>query len=260
MGKALLENKVIVIIGGTTGMGFSAAKAFIAEGARVVGIGRSEESARAAQDELGASSARMLSADARDPGAAARAIETAVQEFGGFHGLFHVAGGSGRKWGDGPLHELTDEGWSETLDWNITTLFYSNRAAVRQFLKQGGGGSILNMGSVLGFHPSPKFFATQGYAATKAAAEGLVISAAAYYAPHKIRINLIAPSVIETPMAARAVSNPEIMEYIAKKQPLGGAGKPEDIDAAAVYFLSDGSSFVTGQILRIDGGWSVTSA
>src|SRR5439155_7049325 len=119
--------------------------------------------------DAGSPSVTGLAGDAIDPAVAPRAIELALATFGGFHALYHVAGGSGRRMGDGPLHEITDAGWESTLNLNLTSLFYSNRAAVLQFLKQGSGGSILNMGSVLGFSPSPKFFATHAYATTKAA-------------------------------------------------------------------------------------------
>ncbi|MEI6231787.1 MAG: SDR family NAD(P)-dependent oxidoreductase [Planctomycetota bacterium] len=254
-----LENKVIVIIGGTTGMGLSAAIACVEEGARVVCVGRSTENGNAALDALRLAG-RVVYGDACDPATAPRAIKTALAEFGGFTGLYHIAGASGRKFGDGPLHEITDEGWAKTFEINLTALFNSNRAAAQQFMKQGGGGSILNMGSVLGFSPSRKYFATHAYAAAKSAVIGFSKSAAAYYAPHGIRFNVIAPSVIETPMAARAAANAEICEFLSHKQPLDGGriGQPEDVDAAAVYFLSDGSKFVTGQVLAVDGGWSVS--
>ena len=254
-----LAGKVIVIIGGTTGMGLSAARACVAEGARVVCVGRSAENGESARETLG-DAARILYGDAGDPATAPRAVETALSEFGGFTGMYHVAGASGRKYGDGPLHEITDEGWLKTFDINLNALFYSNRAAAQQFMKQGGGGSVLNMGSVLGFSPSKTFFSTHAYAAAKSAVIGFSKSAAAYYAPHNVRFNVIAPSVVETPMAARAASNPEIREFLAHKQPLDGGriGQPSDVDAAVVYFLSDGSKFVTGQVLSIDGGWCVS--
>ena len=110
------------------------------------------------------------------------------------------------------------------------------------------------------FSPSKTFFSTHAYAAAKSAVIGFSKSAAAYYAPHNVRFNVIAPSVVETPMAARAASNPEIREFLAHKQPLDGGriGQPSDVDAAVVYFLSDGSKFVTGQVLSIDGGWCVS--
>src|SRR5207253_4577807 len=142
--------------------------------------------------------------------------------FGGCHGLYHVAGGSGRKMGDGPLHEITDEGWRATLDLNLTSVMYSNRAAVRHFLAVKTGGSVLNMGSVLGFSPSPRHFATHAYAAAKSAAVGFTKSLAAYYAPSNIRFNLIAPALVETPMSQRAAGDEEIRKFVASQQPPDG--------------------------------------
>lgn len=254
-----LDGKVIVVMGGTTGLGLSAAQAFVAAGARIVVVGRSLESASQAGDLLG-SAARVVTGDASDPSNAPRAIAEAVSTFGRLDGLYHVAGGSGRRSGDGPLHELTDEGWRATVDLNLSSLFYSNRAAVRQFLAQGGGGAVLNMGSVLGSSPSPHFFATHAYAATKSAVIGFTRSAAAYYAPNNIRLNVLAPALVETPMARRAAGDATILEFIKTKQPLDGGriGHPADCDGAAVYFLSDAARFVTGQVLAIDGGWSVS--
>jgi NAD(P)-dependent dehydrogenase (short-subunit alcohol dehydrogenase family) len=254
-----LLHKVIVVIGGTSGLGLSAAQAFVREGARVVVVGRSSEKTRAAAERLG-TNAVPLAADAMVPDTAVRAIQAGLQQFGGFHGLYHVAGGSGRKQGDGPLHTISDEGWTYTLQENLTSIFYSNRAALDQFLKQGGGGAILNMSSVLGFSPSAKFFSTHAYATTKAAIIGLSKSAAAYYAKDRIRINVLAPALVATPMSQRAQSNEAILQFIATKQPLDGGriGEPSDLDSAAVYFLSDESKFATGQVLAVDGGWCLS--
>lgn len=254
-----LEKKVIVIIGGTTGLGFSAAEACVAAGAAVVVVGRNPDSTRSALERLGDKS-RGVTGDATHPETAPRAIAEALSAFGGFHGLYHVAGGSGRKMGDGPLHEISDEGWRATFDLNLTSLFYSNRAAVRQFLARQTGGSILNMGSVLGWSPSPEYFTTHAYAATKSAVIGFTKSSAAYYASRGIRFNVLAPALVETPMARRAAGDEKILAFIRNKQPLDGGriGRPEDLDAAAVYFLGDGSKFVTGQVLAVDGGWSVS--
>lgn len=247
-----------MIVGGSTGLGLSAAKACVAEGASCVIVGRKQESLDNALSLLG-SRASGVHADASDPSTAPSAIELARQKFGGFHGLYHVAGGSGRRFGDGPLHELTDEGLDQTLNLNFKSLVYSNRAAVRQFLSQKSGGAILNMASVLARSPAPKFFATHAYASAKAAIVGLTQSAAAYYAPANVRFNAVAPGLVDTPMAQRAVSDETIVEYVRKRQPLDGGrpGIPEDLDAAAVWLLSDESKFVTGQLIAIDGGWSV---
>jgi len=254
-----LTGRVVVIIGGTTGMGLSAARACIAAESRVVCVGRNSQSAAAAESLLG-SRARILVGDASDPATAPLAIQSAMETFGRFDALYHVAGGSGRRAGDGPLHEISDDGWRITVESNQTSLFYSNRAAVRQFLAQNTGGSVLNMGSVLGFSPSPTHFATHAYASAKAAAIGLTKSCAAYYAKQNIRFNLIAPALVDTPMAKRAAGDESIQRFISTKQPLDGGriGRPEDLDAAVVFFLSDQSKFVTGQVLSVDGGWSVS--
>ena len=256
---AALSGKSLVVIGGTTGLGLSAARAFVEAGARVIVVGRNEESCAAARVVLG-KAAVVLGAEACDPATAPRAIDEAVRAFGGFDGLYHVAGGSGRGAGDGPLHELTDEGWRATFDLNLTSLMLSNRAAVRRFLAQRSGGSILNMSSVLAFSPSPEHFATHAYAAAKAAAIGFSKSIAAYYAPQNIRVNVLAPALVETPMARRAATDETIRAFIKTKQPLDGGriGQPADLDAAAVYFMSDGARFATGQVLAIDGGWCVS--
>jgi NAD(P)-dependent dehydrogenase (short-subunit alcohol dehydrogenase family) len=254
-----LADKKIVVIGGTTGIGLSAAKAFIAEGAKVIVAGRNKESVAQAGHELG-KNAHAVSADATHPDTAANAIDLCLQKFGGFDGLYHVAGGSGREMGDGPLHELSLDGWNKTLELNLTSLMLSNQEAIKKFLELKKEGTILNMGSVLGFSPSPKYFATHAYASAKAAIIGLSKSIAAYYAKDNIRVNVIAPALVETPMAQRAANDEEILSFIKTKQPLdnGRIGKSEDLDGLAVYFMSDQSKFTTGQVIAVDGGWSMS--
>ena len=258
MDKLLLQNRGVVIIGGTAGLGLAAARACLEAGAAVVVTGRPGKDHSAATGALGVRG-RIFELDAQDPQAAAEVICQVVRLAGSFDALYHVAGGSGRRWGDGPLHELTDEGWEETLRLNLTSLMYSCRAAVRYWMGRRQRGSILAMTSVLGRSPSPRYFATHAYAAAKSAVSGFIKSSAAYYAPMNIRLNAIAPGLVDTPMAQRAAGDDEILRFIKTKQPLDGGriGVAADLDAAVVYFLSDASAFVTGQVLAIDGGWSV---
>lgn len=260
-----MTGKAIVVIGGTTGLGLSGAKACLRAGGSVVVVGRSKESVDTAQvglAELGQAAA--LQGDAQDAANTGEAIALCVERFGRFDGLYHVAGGSGRRMGDGPLHEVTDEGIDATLSLNLSSMIKSNRAAAQAWLEGQAGvserGAVLNMGSVLGWSPSPRFFSTHVYAAAKSAIIGFTKSCAAYYADRGLRFNVIAPALVETPMAQRAANDDTIQSFIKTKQPLEGGriGEPEDLDAAAVYFLSEQSRFVTGQVLAVDGGWTVS--
>jgi NAD(P)-dependent dehydrogenase (short-subunit alcohol dehydrogenase family) len=254
-----LHGKSIGVIGGTTGLGLSAARAFVNEGAQLVIVGRNPASLEHALGLLGPSS-HGLTGDATDAGTSEAAVALAVKMFGRLDGIYHVAGGSGRRLGDGPLHEMTDEGLDFTLATNLRSLIVSNRAAVRQFMRQGGGGALLNMGSVLGSSPSPNHFASHAYAAAKSAVIGFSTAIASYYAPHNIRVNVLAPALVATPMSERARSNDAIVQFIKTKQPLDGGriGQPEDCDGAAVFLMSDAARFITGQVLAVDGGWSVS--
>ena len=259
MNTGLLTGKSIVVIGGTTGIGLSAAKSFVGQGARLVVIGRNEEHVSEVKSLL-KEDVEAISADATHSESAINAIELCLEKFGGFDGLYHIAGGSGRKMGDGPLHELSLDGWNKTLEINLTSLMLSNQAAIKKFLELKKRGTILNMGSILGFSPSPQYFSTHAYAAAKSAIIGFSKSIASYYAKDNIRVNVTAPGLIATPMAQRAANDDDILSFIKTKQPLDGGriGNPEDTDGLAVYFMSDGSKFTTGQVVAVDGGWTIS--
>lgn len=254
-----LAGKVLLVIGGTAGIGASAANALAEAGSVVVATSHDVQSIATARGRLDAG-IEVEHVDARDAAATDGLVAAITARHGRLDGLCHIAGGSGRRFGDGPLHELTDEGWHETFRLNAESVLISNRAAVRQFLRQGDGGAIVNLGSVLASAPAPAFFATHAYAAAKAAIEGFTRSVAAYYAPHDIRANMLVCGLVDTPMAARALNDAAIMGFVKSKQPLdsGRAGLPADFDAAVVFLFSRGSRFMTGQSIVIDGGWSCT--
>ncbi|MGB5369081.1 MAG: SDR family oxidoreductase [Flavobacteriaceae bacterium] len=253
------KNTAYIIMGGTTGMGLAAALALVNQGAKVLVVGRNKDSCDKAKQLLGEGNLAM-NGDATDPESMEKAIKLAHDRFKTITGLFHVAGGSGRKFGDGPLHSITLEGWNKTMELNLTSMMLSNRAMVNYFLDHKNPGAILNMGSVLGYSPSPKYFSTHAYAAAKSAIIGFSKSIAAYYASENIRVNVIAPGLIETPMATRAVGDGDILKFLKTKQPLDGGrpGVSEDINNAVLMFLSPESTFITGQVLAVDGGWTVS--
>jgi NAD(P)-dependent dehydrogenase (short-subunit alcohol dehydrogenase family) len=249
-----------LIVGGTTGLGLAAARRFVAEGARLVVAGRSVENGAAAVNELGgASEVQFCACDASDPTQVQLLFEHVIEYLGGLDVLYHVAGISGRRHGDGPLHECTEAGWQATIDTNLRGVFLTNRAVIRHFLEAKQPGVILNMASVLAFSPSPRYFDTVAYAASKGGIVALSKEAAARYATNGIRINVVAPSLIDTPMAARASSDPEIRRFLQSKQPLWkGPGRPEDCADVAVFLCSDAARFITGAVLPVDGGWCLS--
>ncbi len=249
----------MVIVGGTAGIGLSAALALKEQGASLAIFGRDDDFFTQATALLGPETL-LIKGDASAQNEIESFFNSVINRFGKINALYHVAGGSGRRFGDGPLHELSLEGWNKTFEMNLTSLMLSNQMAVKQFLKQQSGGQILNLASVLAYSPSPHFFSTHAYAAAKSAVIGFSKSLAAYYAKDNITINVLAPGLVETPMAQRAAQDPTIIRFIQSKQPLDGGriAYSEDLSQAAIYFLTSASSFVTGQVLAVDGGWSVT--
>ena len=188
-------------------------------------------------------------------------IETAVEEsfdkakaaMVGITDVIGIVGGSGRSFGDGPLDTISKSAWEATLDLNLSTAFLTAREAIRHI---GENGSITLTSSVLAVSPSPKYFQTHAYAVSKAAINGLVTALSAAYIDKNLRVNAVAPSLVATPMAARAATNPEIIQFTKEKMPLIKEQLPvAQVVQAYLYLLNNPA--VTGQIITIDGGWSV---
>ena len=252
-----------MIVGGTGGIGLACARRFLEEGARVVLAGLGFDPPPPSLFEMGMNQRWInLAVDASQEHEVAVMYEQASKFLEGrIDVLVHVAGISGRRYGDGPLHECSEEGWNRVMAANARMMFLTNRGAVRQMRGQsvdssGLCGSIVNIGSVLAESPSPEHFGTVAYAASKGAVRSLTLSSAAKYASEHVRFNLIEPGLIDTPMATRALNDPGIIEFLRTKQAMTGKpGLPEDVAEAAVYLTEPASRFVTGTILPVDGGW-----
>src|SRR6266545_7300053 len=206
-----LQDKRCLIVGGTGGLGLAAAQRFLDEGAALVLAGLPEGVEH--RQHLPEGRIWVEPADVTVPEQVEQLLARVLQLLGGLDVLYHVAGGSGRRLGDGPLHECSDEGWQYTLDLNLRSTFLTNRAAVRHFLAQRQPGVILNMASVLALSPSPHHFDTCAYTASKGGIIALSRLAAARYAANGIRVNVIAPGLIDTPMASRAAGDPAILDF-----------------------------------------------
>ncbi len=257
-----LSGKVVVVTG-ASGIAAAGAMRFAGQGASVFVISRNESACLdlASMIQSKGGSAGWAAADLTNEEMTVEAFASCVRQLGRIDGVFAVAGGSGRRHGDGPIHEVPLEGWVQTLEINGHPAFLTARQATRSMMESERGGSIVLITSVLATSPVPGRFATHSYAAIKGAEIALTTSLASYYAPMGIRVNAIAPGLVDTQMARRAASDPEITAYAARKQPLaGGLLEAGEIADAGLFLLSDESRAITGQTIAVDGGWSVTEA
>jgi NAD(P)-dependent dehydrogenase (short-subunit alcohol dehydrogenase family) len=256
----------IILVTGASGIADAGARLFARSGASVFIVSRTGDKCERLAAEINSDGgvAAWIQADLTVETDADAATDACLERFGRIDGLFAVAGGSGRRFGDGPIHEMDLAGWEATLRLNGHPAFLAARNAVRAMRDQapntsGTRGSIVIVTSVLAAHPVPSHFATHAYAAVKGAEISLTTALASYYATDGIRVNAIAPGLIRTPMAERAADDPVISAYAARKQPIaGGLLEPEEVAAAGLFLLSDASRHITGQILAVDGGWGVT--
>ena len=262
-----LDGRVILITG-ASGIAAAGARTFGRSGASVFVVSRTKAKCVQLAEEVTADGGvcAWAQADLTIEGEADLAVGACLDRFGRIDGLFAVAGGSGRRFGDGPIHEMPLAGWEATLRLNGHPAFLAARNVVRVMRSQdpnesGTRGSIVFVTSVLASHPASTFFATHAYAAIKGAEVSLTKTMASYYAADGIRVNAIAPGLVSTPMARRAAEDPKIVAYAERKQPLArGLLDAEEVAAAGAFLLGDASRHVTGQVLAVDGGWSVTEA
>jgi NAD(P)-dependent dehydrogenase (short-subunit alcohol dehydrogenase family) len=253
-----LTDKVAIVTGGMSGIGLATAQLFTEEGARVIIF---DITASDADLDLLPSNEPSLTSALRVDVTSAPEVESAIKDvinaYGRLDILVNVAGGSGRKWGDGPTDSCTLEGWDKTLALNLDSVFYCCKFALQVMLTQRRG-VIVNVSSVLGLVGGDDDFATHAYATSRGAVISLTRSIASYYAPRGIRANVICPGLIATPMSQRAQDSEHIRSRLPQLQPLtGDFGTPKDVAHAALYLASDESSFVTGSVLTVDGGWTV---
>ena len=182
-----------------------------------------------------------------------KTIEDIVQAHQTIDGLVNIAGGSGRRHGDGPVDQCTLDGWHFTLNLNLTSMFLMCKYTIPHLQN---GGSIINLSSVLGLTGNT-LFATHAYAASKGAIISMSRAMAVHYADHGIRVNVIAPGLVKTDMSARAESNEAITTMMKHLQPLTGSiGEARAVADTATFLASEDSKFITGVVIPVDGGWT----
>jgi NAD(P)-dependent dehydrogenase (short-subunit alcohol dehydrogenase family) len=252
-----LQNKIALVTGAASGIGRAVALRFVAEGAQVALLDVSDAGLAETQTLAGSARGQLLAinCDVSDAGQVAAAVARAALAWGRLDLLFNGVGVSGRRWGDGPVDACTLEAWERVMQINLTSMFLVCKQAMPHLLATRG--AVINLASVLGMVGGDDDFATHAYAASKAGIIGLSRAMAAYYAPRGVRVNVLAPGLIATPMSRRAQESEHIRARLAQLQPLTGAmGAPEDVAGAAAFLASDDARFVTGVVLPVDGGWT----
>jgi NAD(P)-dependent dehydrogenase (short-subunit alcohol dehydrogenase family) len=247
---AELQGKVALVTGGTSGIGRDTAVLFAKAGAKVVVTGRREVEGKETVDLIRAACGDgvFVKADVSKAAEVDALVQRTVEKFGRLDVAFNNAGIEGH-WL--PIVEQSEEDWDQTIDINLKGVWLCLKYEIRQMLKQGGGGAIVNMASAAGLMG---LAGAATYSASKHGVIGLTKSAALETARSGIRVNVVCPAVVETPMADRAYEQPEIHKFVLGLHPIGRFGRPEEISEAVLWMCSDRASFMTGQSLVLDGG------
>lgn len=242
------QQKVVIVTGGAGGIGAAAARLFAEEGAKVAIADLSEEGQMLA-DELTKSglAASFIKTDVTQENEVVRMVEKTVERYGKLDVLFANAGVGA----DGPTDQLSLEDWKLAVDINLTGVFLCNKYAIKQMLRQGSGGAIVNCGSV---HSHVGKARVSAYAAAKGGVKMLTQSTAVAYAARNIRVNAVCPGYVDTPMINRL--GEEVKNYLIGLHPAGRLGTAEEIAKAVLFLASDDASFITGTSLMVDGGYT----
>jgi len=245
------SHQVVLITGALTGIGRATAIAFAQQRARVVISGRHEQAGRALVNELRGhgTEADFILADVRQDEAVRDLVDSTVARFGRLDVLVNNAGTEGTP---GPVTEQTGDSYAATFDTNVLGTILGMKHALRVMLPQGQG-SIVNVSSTMGHKGAP---GASMYTASKHAVEGLTKSAALEGAPLGVRVNAVAPGPVETGMLNRFTGSEARKAGLIAGVPMQRAGRPQEIAQAIVFLASDKASFITGQILSVDGGKS----
>lgn len=246
-----LADRTVLVTGGGSGIGKGVAAAVVASGGNAMLVGRNADRLSAAVDEIGAAGGadrvRYEPADVTDEDEVARVVDAATAWNGRLYGVVHCAGGSLTI---GPLTHVDSELWRRTVDLNVNGTMYVLKHSARAMVR-GGGGSFVGISSIASSN-THRWFAA--YGPSKAALDHLLQLAADELGPSWVRVNGIRPGLIKTEMVAPILSSPEISADYASCTPLPRPGEVEDIANAAIFLLSDAASWITGQLINVDGG------
>lgn len=249
-----IHGSVAVVTGGSTGIGRAAALKFAEEGASVVigDVNVEEAEKTVSMIEEAGGEATFVETDISEEADVARMVDTAVETYGGLNFAFNNAGIEGES---DPMADQTMTNWDRVIDTNLKGVFQCMRAEIPAMLETSGGGAIVNTSSIAGEVAFPDI---APYVASKHGVVGLTKNAALEYSAQGIRVNAVLPGVIDTPMVDRSRDgDPEMIEQVSAATPIGRIGQPEEIGDAAVWLCSEEASFVTGESMVVDGGYTI---
>ncbi|MGO8999351.1 MAG: glucose 1-dehydrogenase [Polyangiaceae bacterium] len=242
-----MDGKVAIVTGASRGIGEAIARELARAGAKVVVASRKIDGVTAVAESIG-DAAHPIAAHTGKEADCTRLVEAAVQRFGKVDVLVNNAATNPYF---GPMLGIDEGAWDKTFEVNLKGYFWMIRAVVSHLTAKGAPGSIVNVASVAALEAAP----LQGlYGATKAAVVSMTKTLAYELAGSKIRVNALCPGLIDTKFAAAIIQNEDILREVTKKTPLGRYGRPEEVAGGALYLASDAASFLTGQLLVIDGG------
>ena len=244
-----LADKVVIVTGGSRGIGLAIARACIEAGAKVAIASRKQGDLDGAAGSLGhADEVMALACHTGKEADVIALFEQTVARFGRVDGVVNNAATNPYF---GPLIDTPEAAIDKTVEVNLKGYLYTTRALVKHARQRGGGGAIVNLASVAGLRAAPM----QGiYGMTKAAVISMTQTLAFELGGSNIRCNAIAPGLVETKFASAIVLNPQLRDHVVKRTPLGRHAQPHEIAGAAVFLLSDAASFTTGAVLVVDGG------
>lgn len=243
--KFSLKGKVAIVTGSNTGLGQGISKAYVEAGAKVVGVSRRPSDETAA---ICGSTFYNVITDLSDNSAIPAIIEKTLEKFGKIDILVNNAGVIKRQ----DSLEFSEENWDSVLNVNLKTVFFLTQAVAKQFIKQGTGGKIINIASMLSYQGGIR---VPSYTASKSAIKGLTMTLSNEWAKYGINVNAIAPGYMATNNTEQLRQDGERGADILSRIPAGRWGTPEDLQGAAVFLASEAADYVNGFTLAVDGGW-----
>lgn len=248
-----MDNKVVIVTGASSGIGRAAVLTFAVAGAKIIAGARRGEELASLSDEVSKLGGTIVTVvgDVTNDACQRKLVDTATDRFGRLDGAFNNAGILGEL---APVDQVTNEGWHHTLNTNLTSAMLAARAQVPAMAKSGGG-SIVFTGSFVGHTAGMPGMAA--YAASKAGLLGLIKVLAVEHAGSNIRVNAIVSGGVDTPMGRAVADTPESLAFVKGLHAMKRIAQPNEIATAALFLLSEASSFMTGVPMLVDGGVSI---